>query len=708
MGLTLSSTGTNIAKKDLFEYNALKQREEILIGLAGNPNVGKSTLFNNLTGMHQHTGNWPGKTISSAIGRIKYGEKQYLLADLPGTYSLLTHSKEEDVARDFICFSGAKKIIVVCDATCLERNLNLCLQIIEMTDNVCVCVNLIDEAERKGIEIDFDKLSVELGVEVVSVIARQKKSAKLLSELSELSVSQKKIQIKYPSVIEECIDVLKDSFIKYNFNFSERWLAVNLLTCREEITEKIKTYYNIDLMQDKQVVTALKMTDKIIERYGQTSESIIDKVARTFVKKAEEISGKTVVKKQNKENTVLDKILTGKITGRILMVGLLLVVFWLTIKGANLPSELLSKTFIAGEKYIDIFLDKLNVPEIFKNMLICGVYRVLTWVISVMLPPMAIFFPLFTLLEDSGYLPRIAFNMDNFFRKCNSCGKQALTISMGFGCNAAGVTGTRIIDSDRERLISILTNSFVPCNGRFPMMISVISIFFATSMAISDVISALIMTALICFGIFMTFIVSKILSETWLKGESSSFALELPPFRKPQIGKVIIRSVFDRTLFVLLRAMAVAAPAGLIIWLMVNIKVDSVSLFSLCADFLDPFASFIGLDGVILIAFILGFPANEIVVPLTIMGYTCSGELQQVSDMETLKYIFTSNGWTAVTAICFLVFTLMHWPCSTTCITIYKETKSKKWTFLGFVIPTLCGMILCFLINTVYKILTAV
>ncbi len=710
MGLTLTSTGKKTSKGDLFTYNS-EMDGKILIGLAGNPNVGKSTLFNNITGMHQHTGNWPGKTVTSAIGNVEYKNKEYVFADLPGTYSLLTHSKEEEVARDFICFAKAEKTVIVCDATCLERNLNLCLQIIEMTDNAIVCVNLIDEAERKGIKTDFEKLSSELGCRVVGIVASKKKSLKnLLDVLDEKSSFYSNVEIRYPSVVEECIEVMEKSLEKYSFlPFSMRWLAVNLITNEEEISRKVFSFFNMDLLKDEKIIASLSETEKIMERYGIDKEKFTDKVARTFVKKAEEISRKVTVSSLSRDrDKKIDKILTGRFTGYPLMILLVAFVFWITITGANYPSELLSELFLWSEKYILIFFEKIHMPDLVTDILVFGIYRVLTWVVSVMLPPMAIFFPLFTLLEDLGYLPRVAFNLDHVFQKCNACGKQALTICMGFGCNSAGVTGARIIDSERERLIAILTNCFVPCNGRFPILISVISIFFVSSSVFSSVVPALMLTLVVFLGLIMTFIISKILSKTCLKGTPSAFTLELPPFRKPQIGKIIVRSIFDRTLFVLGRAVAVAAPAGLIIWVMSNLQINSMSVLSICSDFLDPFARLLGLDGVILIAFILGFPANEIVIPLTVMGYTFSTNLQQVSDLETLKEIFLSNGWTPVTAICFIVFTLMHWPCSTTCITMYKETKSKKWTLLGFLIPTVCGMLLCFLINLMYKIITAI
>lgn len=387
------------------------------------------------------------------------------------------------------------------------------------------------------------------------------------------------------------------------------------------------------------------------------------------------------------------------------MLLMLCVIFWLTITGANYPSQLLSDGLFWVQDRLTDFFHYVNAPEWLHGALVLGVYRVLAWVVSVMLPPMAIFFPLFTLLEDLGYLPRVAFNLDKYFKKACTCGKQALTMAMGFGCNAAGVVGCRIIDSPRERLIATITNNFVPCNGRFPTLIAIITMFFiGTSAGMgTSFLSALLLTGVILLGIFMTLLVSRLLSKTILKGVPSSFALELPPYRRPQIGKVIVRSICDRTLFVLGRAVAVAAPAGLLIWIMANVMVGDMSLLSHCAAFLDPFASLLGMDGVILMAFILGFPANEIVFPIIIMAYMATGTITDMSDLTQLHSLLTANGWTWLTAVCTMLFSLMHWPCSTTCMTIKKETQSWKWTAVSFLMPTAIGMLVCFFITTLAR-----
>ena len=388
------------------------------------------------------------------------------------------------------------------------------------------------------------------------------------------------------------------------------------------------------------------------------------------------------------------------------MIAMLGVILWITIVGANYPSDVLSTFLFWIEDQLHILFSNINAPSWLDSMLISGVYRTLAWVVSVMLPPMAIFFPLFTLLEDSGYLPRVAFNMDKFFKKACAHGKQSLTMCMGFGCNACGVIGCRIIDSPRERLIAILTNNFVPCNGRFPTLIAIITMFFTGLMVspFQSVLSALILTSIIIFGIVLTLLISKLLSKTLLKGIPSSFALELPPYRRPQIGHVIIRSIFDRTLFVLARAVVVAAPAGLIIWLMSNIIIGDASLFNHCSNFLDPFAKLIGLDGVILLAFILGFPANEIVIPIIIMSYLSTGSILEFDNLESLKTLLVNNGWTYITAICTMLFSLIHFPCATTILTIKKETKSIKWTFAAFLIPTICGIIVCFIVANLLRL----
>lgn len=411
--------------------------------------------------------------------------------------------------------------------------------------------------------------------------------------------------------------------------------------------------------------------------------------------------------KYNDKDRKIDNIITSKKYGIPLMILLLGIIFWITITGANYPSELLSKfLFSIQDKLTELFL-YIGAPSWLEGILIQGMYRTLAWVIAVMLPPMAIFFPLFTLLEDLGYLPRVAFNLDNFFKKSNACGKQALTMCMGFGCNAAGIVGCRIIDSPRERLIAIITNNFVPCNGRFPTLITIITMFF-TGIFIGpfrSLASTVLLTLVILLGIFMTLMISKLLSKTILKGIPTTFTLELPPYRKPQIGKIIVRSIFDRTLFVLVRAISVAAPAGIIIWVMANISIGDLSILTHCANFLDPFAHYLGLDGYILMAFILGFPANEIVFPIIIMSYMATGSLLELGSTTELYNLLSANGWTWVTAVSVMLFCLMHWPCSTTCLTIKKETQSFKWTLISFLVPTITGMIICFVFTSTVRLL---
>lgn len=689
--------------------NTSNNKIDKIIALAGNPNVGKSTVFNAFTGLNQHTGNWPGKTVSNATGMFKYKDRVHKIYDLPGIYSILAHSEEEVVARDFICFGNSDLTVLVCDACSLMRNLNLVLQVTEITKDIIVCVNLMDEAKKKGINIDLAKLSSLLGVEVVGTSARSGKGLDTLAKvIDEYQGNNKKIvKVKYPTAVEHAISIIEKKIEKrVNHRLNSRWVAINLLKEDGLLVDSIGNYLGASLL-DSDVIRSINEAKRYLLENDVLITEIEDIIVESINNLAEDISKSVTFygkNDYNKKDRLVDKIVTNKITGIPIMLLMFGLIFWLTIEGANYPSSFLNKVFFSIEDNLFNFCSSF-MPSVISDMLIHGIYRTLAWVVSVMLPPMMIFFPLFTLLEDLGYLPRIAFNVDKVFKKCSSCGKQALTMAMGFGCNAVGVCGARIIDSPRERLIAIITNSFVPCNGRFPTLIAIITMFLVGVNKGGSVLSVIILMGVILFGIFMTFVVSKVLSKTLLKGVPSSFTLELPPYRKPQVGKVIVRSILDRTLFVLGRAVSIAIPAGLIIWMMANIKIGNISLLNHTSNFLDPFATLLGMDGVILLAFILGFPANEIVIPIIIMAYMATGTLTDYSNLNDLKTLLIDNGWTITTAISVMLFSLMHWPCSTTCLTIKKETKSNKWTFISILVPTLCGIVICFVFNLIMNLI---
>lgn len=694
MGLTRSAVGRGA------ERDARTRREpgDLLAALAGNPNVGKSTVFNALTGMNQHTGNWPGKTVATAEGVCRVGSRRCLLEDIPGTYSLLARSAEEEVARDFVCFGGADAVAVVCDATCLERNLNLVLQILEVTPHVVVCVNLLDEAKRRGVAVNLGLLERRLGVPVCGVTARKPATLTRLTGALDDCVSGRfplcPLQIAYPAAVEQAAALVARALEPLTAGkLSPRWAALRLLEGDEPLRRRMTAFLGADPLEDPAVQTALDAAKRLP---GMLADGALrDALASAPVRTAEAVASGAVSRDGGASagrDRKLDGILTGPWAYPV-MLAALAGIFYLTVAGANVPSAYLADFLFRGEGALRGLLAQFGAPEWLRGLLADGAYRVLAWVVSVMLPPMAIFFPLFTLLEDAGFLPRAAFNLDCPFRKCGACGKQALTMAMGFGCNAAGVVGCRIIDSPRERLLAMLTNSFVPCNGRFPALIALLGAFFAGSAG--GWVTALGVTAAVTLGVAMTFAATWLLNRTALRGAPSSFTLELPPYRRPQIGKVIVRSVFDRTLFVLGRAAAVAAPAGAVIWTLANCAPGGVSLLTRCAGFLDPLGRFLGLDGVILLAFVLGFPANEIVVPLILMGYTAQGTLAETGGTAALRAVLVAHGWTKTTAVCAVLFFLMHWPCSTTLLTIRKESGSGKWTALAFALPTVLGMAAC-------------
>ena len=636
--------------------------------------------------MHQHTGNWTGKTVGNAEGFCESERYRYRMVDIPGTYSLLAHSAEEEVARDLLCENTPDGVMVVCDATCVERNLNLVFQIMEICPRVLVCLNLMDEANRKGIRIRVDEFSRRLDVPVVTTSVRDKESlSRLLTALDALwewdGITTP--PVRYGAAVESALARLEP--LLANHSLPPRFAALRLIENDTRYTGRLQAY------------------EKEAEKARQGLSAVGDHIAETLVKRAETVCRGVVLIPPDggdRADRRLDRWLTGKWVGYPLMLVLLTGVLWITMVGANYPSQWLSTAFSYVKEWLSQSLLYLHAPSWLHGILIDGVVQVVAWVVSVMLPPMAIFFPLFTLLEDVGYLPRVAYNLDRPFKRCHACGKQALTMCMGFGCNAVGVTGCRIIDSPRERLLAMLTNGLVPCNGRFPTLIALISLFLAGSS--NGVAQTLWLTATVVFSIVATFGVTRLLSATLLRGVPSAFTLELPPFRKPQVGKVILRSVLDRTLFVLGRAVAVAAPAGAVIWLLANVTVGETTLLSHISAFLDPFARWMGMDGVILTAFILGFPAGEIVLPLMLMGYASGGTLQEAASWEAMGAIFTQNGWTPLTAVCVIVFSLMHFPCSTTVLTIYKESRSVKWTAVAFLLPTLLGCAICMLLKALF------
>ena len=708
------------------------------VALAGNPNVGKSTIFNSLTGMHQHTGNWTGKTVANATGEAIINDKEFTFVDIPGTYSIMSNSEEEEIARDYICFGNPDATVIVVDSTCLERNLNLVYQIMEITDNIIVCVNLLDEAKKKKIKIDLKKLEDLLGVPVVGTVARDKQTLENLRntiyKVCDGEIKPHTKTVRYEQEIEENLekivetldtDLLTNEYSEKR-NISTdieveknkiskklyRWIAIRLIDGEEKILKSIQENLELDL-EEQEIQQSVIEAKENLETREITSKNFKDKIVADIMKKAEATS-KEVCTFENKNyrerDLKIDKILTSKIFGIPIMILFLGLIFWITIVGANYPSEWLFSIFNWFQGKLVHFANYIHCPTWLSDMLINGVYKTLTWIIAVMLPPMAIFFPLFTILEDLGYLPRIAFNMDGFFKKACCSGKQMITMCMGFGCNACGVTGCRIIDSPRERLIAILTNNFVPCNGRFPFLITIATIFIAGAFAggngfLASILSTFAVIIVIIFGIFLTLVISKILSKTILKGMPSSMVLELPPYRKPQFGKILVRSIFDRTLFVLGRAISVAAPAGLVIWLMANVGIDGQSLLSIIANFLNPFAKLMGLDGYILTAFILGIPANEIVLPIILMCYLKGGTLVNIEDTIQIGQILIQNGWTMLTAMNVMLFTILHFPCATTLLTVKKETGSWKWTAISFAIPTICGIVLCMITNLVYNVI---
>ena len=720
-------------EKSLVRLGLSPDKWDYLVALAGNPNVGKSTAFNQLTGLRQHTGNWPGKTVVRAEGAFAHEGQRVKVVDLPGTYSLQAGSVDEEVARDFILFGRPDVTVVVVDATRLERNLNLVLQILEITDRVVVYLNLIDEARRHGIAVDAGKLETELGVPVVQGIAREGVgiddllAAAHRVALGETQTAPFRLEVQAREVegaLQGLVPVVEEVFPTVP---NARWVALRLLNADEAVVDAVRSgeLGHLGMEDVEEAATPTEedresVLDAARRLRWELPANFHDAVTERMYATAQDITSRVQVRGLKKVglnvDITLDRLLTSRWLGFPLMLAILAAVFWITIEGANVPSGMLASLLIdTAHPWLKGIAAAIAMPWWLDGLLLDGVYLATAWVIAVMLPPMAIFFPLFTLLEDFGYLPRVAFNLDSLFRKAGAHGKQALTMCMGFGCNAAGVVATRVIDSPRERLIAIITNNFSLCNGRWPTQILIATIFIgAVAPAhVAGIASAGAVVGIALLGIVAMFVSSWLLSRTVLRGEATSFSLELPPYRPPNLMQTLYTSVIDRTLIVLWRAVMFAAPAGAVIWLVSNIPWGDASLAQALAGWLDPVGLLLGMNGVILLAYVVAIPANEIVIPTILMltvlttgagsgsGAGVMFELDSVADTATL---LRDGGWTLLTAVNLMLFSLLHNPCSTTIYTIYKETRSAKWTTVATFMPLAMGVVVCFLVTQVWRL----
>ena len=706
-----------------------------VVALAGNPNTGKSTVFNALTGLRQHTGNWPGKTVARAEGAFEFNGRLYRLVDLPGTYSLLAGSPDEEIARDFILFGTPAVTVVVADASRLERNLNLAMQVLEITDHVVLCLNLMDEARRHGYTVDTRRLARDLGVPVIGTAARFGEGLpELLQAVDDVAEGRfvcrpYRLQTEPPQLKAALADLTARVGAAFPGLPNARWVALRLLDGDEGIIASLRRgEFGSDAKAGEpgpEIANGSSAAEEVIRPAAalrrQAGSQFHEHLVETIYAEAAQLADQAVTHPGKRRrfdfDRVVDNIVTSRVWGFPIMGLLFALMFWITISGANIPSRWLSYLLIdTGYPALRHLVETLGWPAWLRGVTVDGMYLATAWVVSVMLPPMAIFFPLFTLLEDLGYLPRVAFNLDGLFQRAGAHGKQAMSLMMGFGCNAAGVVATRIIDSPRERLIAIVTNNFSLCNGRWPTQILVAGLFTGglAPLRWAGLISAAAVVAVALLGVVLAFLLSWVLSRTFLRGEPSVFSLELPPYRPPHVWRTLYTSLIDRTVIVLWRAVIFALPAGAALWLGANVNVGDVSIAEHLIRGLNPLGALVGLNGVILVAYIVAIPANEIVIPtvlmLTVLTAKTAGvgrgagvlfELNSPTELLTLLH---AGGWTLLTAVNLMLFSLVHNPCSTTIYTIFRETRSLKWTGVAALLPLTLGFALTLVVAQVWRL----
>ncbi len=735
---TASCRGCGNREASLVQLGVTPGAWNFLVALAGNPNTGKSTVFNALTGLRQHTGNWPGKTVTRAEGTFRTDEQTFKIVDLPGTYSLQAGSTDEEVARDFLLFGQPDVTVIVVDATRLERNLNLVLQVLEITERAVVVLNLMDEARRHGIGVDPAALERELGVPVIPAAARQGTGIPELRaamlQVATGAVRPRPFRItRHPGEVEAAITAVVPAVeAAYPDLPNARWVALRLLNADERVLEAVRSGELAALAPtgsppvaalarggDADAVEALR--DAVRDARWRLPADFHDSLTASLFAEAERITAAVQVTGLRRVRVDLDRhldrLLTSRWTGFPLMIAMLALVFWITIAGANVPSAMLATLLIdTVHPQLHAVGALLGFPAWLAGLLFDGMYLATAWVVAVMLPPMAIFFPLFTLLEDFGYLPRVAFNMDHLFQRVGAHGKQALTMCMGFGCNAAGVVATRVIDSPRERLVAIITNNFSLCNGRWPTQILIATIFLGTLVParLAGLVSAAAVVGIALVGVGFMLLVSWGLTRTVLRGEATTFSLELPPYRPPRVLQTLYTSLIDRTLIVLWRAIVFALPAGAVIWLISNIQIGGLSIAAHVVQGFNPVGVLLGLNGVILLAYVVAIPANEVVIPSILMLTVLTGGVAGVGPGDGVLFelenpgavgeLLRAAGWTALTGVNLMLFSLLHNPCSTTIYTIYRETRSVRWTMLATFLPIVLGVVVCFLVAQVWRL----